>query len=545
MKKSILKNILSLMALGALAVSCNDWLDSVPNKSGIPEETVWETEKNAVAYLNGFYTYIDKYGQFGGNQYSGALTESLTDAFKYGTATLGYRAGHENQYVMKPEVITVGSNHLSLWSTAYTNIRRINQYLRDMKLYSTYGEEKEQVWEAQARFLRALVYFNLAKRHPGVILYEEMPTDGQKARCTEEEMWDFIEADLEYAAKYLPEKWDAANTGRVTYGAVKAFESRVFLYAKRWQKAYDAAVEVEKLEQKGIYGLVSDYTQAWKGSNKEAILEFYHRSTNGPGHSFDQNYVPACDGYEYGATGTPTQEMVECYETKDGKKFDWTPWHEGDSTSRPPFEILEPRFAASVIYPGSVWKGRTMDCCVGGVNGEYTDYDSEPYSWGKTVTGYFLKKLLDEKLIDVKGTASSQTWVDIRYAEVLLNKAEAAYMLDLDPAEYQNPMNRVRDRVGLPAKESTGEDWFADYRNERKVELAYEGHLYWDMVRWRLCHIEYNNYRCHGFKIEDGKYTYVDVDNADRRFLERQYVVPIPADEIRNNSLIEQFPEWK
>lgn len=533
------------MALGTVAVSCNDWLDGVPNKSGISQETVWDTEENAVAYLNGFYTYIDKYGQFGGNQYSGALTESLTDAFKYGTATLGYRAGHENQYVMKPEVITVGSNHLSLWSTAYANIRRINQYLRDMRKYSTYGEEKEVVWEAQARFLRALVYFNLAKRHPGVILYDELPTDGQKARCTEEEMWDFIEADLEFAAAHLPEKWDAANTGRVTYGAVKAFESRVFLYAKRWQKAYDAAVEVEKLEEKGIYGLVSDYTQAWKGSNKEAILEFYHRSTNGPAHYFDQNYVPACDGYAYGATGTPTQEMVESYETKDGEKFDWTPWHEGDSTSRPPFEILEPRFAASVIYPGSVWKGRTMDCCVGGVNGEYTDYDSEPYAWGKTVTGYFLKKLLDEKLIDVNGTASSQTWVDIRYAEVLLNKAEAAYMLKLDASEYQTPMNRVRARVGLPAKESTGEEWFADYRNERKVELSYEGHLYWDMVRWRLCHIEYNNYRCHGFKIEDGNYTYVDVDNADRRFLERQYVVPIPADEIRNNSLIEQFPEWK
>ena len=67
-------------------------------------------------------------------------------------------------------------------------------------------------------------------------------------------------------------------------------------------------------------------------------------------------------------------------------------------------------------------------------------------------------------------------------------------------------MNRVRARKGvnLPGKNSSGDAWFADYRNERKVELAYEGHLFWDMRRWRLAHIEYNNYRCHGFKIVNG-----------------------------------------
>lgn len=545
MKKSIYFNIISLFALGSAAVSCNDWLDGVPNKSGISEEVVWETEATATSYLDGFYTYISKYGQFGGNQYSGALTESLCDALKYGSSTLGYRAGHENQYVMQPEVITVGSNHLSLWSTAYANIRRMNQFLRDMRKYSTYGEEKEIEWEAQLRYLRAMVYFNLAKRHPGVILYDELPTDGQKARATEEETWDFIEQDLEFAAAHLPKTWNAENAGRITYGAVKAFESRVFLYAKRWQKAYDAAVEVEKLEREGLYGLVSNYSQSFKGDNKEAIVQFKYVAANGPAHYFDQGYVPACDGYEFGATGTPTQEMVECYETKTGEKFDWTPWHEGTNTSRPPYEDLEPRFAASVIYPGSTWKGRVMDCSVDGTNGVYMDYDSEGYSWGKTTTGYFLKKLMDESLIDVIGTPSHQTWVDIRYAEVLLNKAEAAYMLNKSESEYQAPMNRVRARVGLPPKTSTGEEWFADYRNERKVELSYEGHLYWDMVRWRRCHIEYNNYRCHGFKIEGGQYQYVDVDHADRRYLERTYVVPIPADEMRNNSLIEQYDEWK
>lgn len=543
MKRNFIK-IISCIAIAAAATSCNDWLDGVPNKSGVSEETVWDTPENASAYVSGFYTFIDKYGQFGGNQYSGALTESLTDAFKYGSSALVARGGHNNQYVMMPEVITVGSHYYSVWSTAYGNIRRINQFLRDMEKYSTFDEESEKIWEAQARFFRAYVYFQLAKRHPGVILYDELPTDGQRDRSTEEETWDFIEKDLDFAASVLPKTWPSTDEGRITYGAVMGFKSRVMLYAKRWQKAYDAAAEVEKLEQEGIYGLVNDYTQAWKGKNKEALIQFFYATSNGPSHSFDQNYVPECDGYAYGATGTPTQEMVECYETKDGQEFDWTPWHDGTATTRPPYEDLEPRFHASIIYPGSSWKGRVMDCSEDGINGVYMDYDSQNYSWGKTTTGYFLKKLLDETLIDVNGTPSHQTWVELRYAEVLLNKAEAAYMLGKSASEYQALMNRVRARVNLPAKTSEGEEWLADYRKERKVELAYEGHLFWDMVRWRRCHIDYNNYRCHGFKINDGEYKYVDVDGADRRFLEKTYIVPIPADELRNNLLLKQYPEW-
>ncbi|MDE6239303.1 MAG: RagB/SusD family nutrient uptake outer membrane protein, partial [Muribaculaceae bacterium] len=299
MKRNFIK-IISCIAITAAATSCNDWLDGVPNKNSISEETVWDTPENASAYVSGFYTFIDKYGQFGGNQYSGALTEALTDAFKYGSSALVARGGHNNQYVMMPEVITVGSHYYSVWSTAYGNIRRINQFLRDMEKYSTFDEESEKIWEAQARFFRAYVYFQLAKRHPGVILYDELPTDGQRDRATEEETWDFIEQDLDFAASVLPKAWPSSDEGRITYGAVMGFKSRVMLYAKRWQKAYDAAAEVEKLEQEGIYGLVNDYTQAWKGKNKEALIQFFYAINNGPAHAFDKNYVPECDGYAYG-----------------------------------------------------------------------------------------------------------------------------------------------------------------------------------------------------------------------------------------------------
>lgn len=134
--------------------------------------------------------------------------------------------------------------------------------------------------------------------------------------------------------------------------------------------------------------------------------------------------------------------MVESYEDKNGNKVDWSEWH-GTTTKEPPYDQLEPRFAATIIYRGCTWKGRVMDCSVGGTNGAFMAYREQSYSYGKTTTGYFLRKLLDEKLIDVKGTKSSQAWVEIRFAEVLLNKAEAAYRLN-KTGEAQSLMNRVR-----------------------------------------------------------------------------------------------------
>ncbi|MCS3313483.1 hypothetical protein NXX38_16910 [Bacteroides sp. BFG-637] len=127
---------------------------------------------------------------------------------------------------------------------------------------------------------------------------------------------------FDFASTYLPEAWNAANKNRVTKGAAYALKSRAMLYAERWQDAYNAANEVIKLK---LYDLVDDYAQAWKGNNVESILEFDYDQDTGPNHDFDQYHVPQCDGWDYGALGTPTQEMVESYETKNGQKVDWTP----------------------------------------------------------------------------------------------------------------------------------------------------------------------------------------------------------------------------
>ena len=541
MKNIWIKTTMSLCLAASLS-SCNDWLDGVTQTATVSDDIVWQDAANIDKNVNAFYTYLNKYGQFGDAQFQGSLTESLTDAFKYGSVSLGHRAGHPNNYVFNPEVVSPDGCLYNVWtqSLAYGGIRQINQFLEMQKQYSKFSKEENARWEAQARFFRAFLYFQLAKRHGGVIIYKELPSYNEKAISTAEETWKFSAEDLDYAAANLPAEWAAVNKGRITKGAAYAFKSRAMLYAEKWQEAYDAASEVEKLN---LYDLVANYADAWKGHNKEAIIEFDYNKDSGPNHSFDQYYVPQCDGYDFGGLGTPTQEMVEAYETKDGKTVDWTKWHT-KTTEVPPYANLEPRFAATIIYAGCTWKGKKMDCSVGGTNGAFMSYREQPYSYGKTTTGYFLRKLMDETLTDVKSVKSSQPWVELRFAEVLLNKAEAAYRLN-KYSEAQNLLNRVRARVGLPGKSNTGETWFKDYRKERKVELAYEGHLFWDMRRWKLAHIEYNNYRCHGMKIANGTYEYVDCDGQDRKFLQKLYVLPVPTSELKNNKQAVQYDEWK
>ena len=537
MKKIFKITILATLLAGF--TSCDKWLDLTPTDS-LSSKIVWEEKSSVDLYVNGFYTYLNKYGQFGTLQFNSSLTESLTDAFKYGSYALGSKAGDPNNYVFNPSVITSAACLYDNWSSAYDEIRRINQFLNSMEKYSSFSAAQNTQWEAQARFFRAFVYFQLAKRHGGVILYTSIDQmTNNKARSTEKETWDLIESDLDYANTNLPVAWASpADNGRLTKYASFAFKSRAMLYAERWQDAYNAADSVINSNQ---YGLVDNYSNACAGNNKESILEFDYNTT-GPYHTFDRDYCPLSDNYSFGGLGTPTQEMVECYENADGTKMDWTTYHSTTAT-RPPYENLEPRFKASIIYPGCTWKGNVMQNSVNGTYGSFMAYRAQPYTYGYTTTGYFLRKLMDESHIDLQGVYSTQPWVEIRYAEVLLNKAEAAYRLN-KVGVAQDAMNLVRTRVNLPGKFTTGDQWFKDYRNERKVELAYEGQLFWDMRRWKLADTEYNGYRCHGFKITGNNYEYIDVDYQDRKFLKKTYILPIPDSELQNNSLILQYDEW-
>ena len=452
-----------------------------------------------------------------------------------------------------PERITPAQNLLDEWADSYLRIRRINEFLVSMERNSTFSDSENLLYEAQARFFRAYCYFQLAKRHGGVILYTDMDLVKDKNRSTEEETWQLIADDLDFAAVNLPVKWDAANSGRVTRYAAWALKSRAMLYAKRWQDAVNAA---DSVILNGGYALAPTYEEGYAGGNSESIFEYDYDPTGlQVYHNFDRNYVPygdyaLCGADENSSGATPTQEMVEYYEDKNGNPVDWTPWHT-TTTTPPPYDQLEPRFHATILYCGSTWKGNKIIPTPDGVHGRFLQYGTQTYAKGQTTTGYYLRKLLNEDIVDDLLTRNSnQPWVELRLAEVYLNRAEARYMLG-DNAGALEDINVIRHRAELPDKTGlSGDALFEAIRHERLIELAYEGHLYWDMRRWRLSHVEYNNYRCHGIKITGSEsagytYEYVDCDGQDRKFLEKLYVFPVPDSETLNNSAIEQYDEWK
>ncbi len=542
-----MKKIAKLVSVAFLAftvTSCNDWLDDVENKSSVDDVAVFQSQETIDYYVDGFYTWLSSYGQLDTNnkQFNGSWTEAMTDIFKYSGFNTTSRAGQPNLYAELAVPMSTDGNLLSCWDHAYTSIRRINQFLTLENQYATgYRQDLRNKWQAQARMMRAFMYFQLAKRHGGsVIIYDALPEGPNKARSTAEDVWNFIEADLDFAAENLPEKWDDANAGRFTKYAALAFKSRAMLYAERWQAAYDAADAVIKSNK---FDLMPKYADAWKGGNIESIIEYRYNAQLGPNTQFDFYYTPSTDGSTGACGGAPTQELVESYEKADGTEMDWTPWH-GTTTTPPPYDQLEPRFAATILYPGCTWKGITLDMSVNGKNVQFVEYGTVPTVIGNTCSGYLVRKLLNENMTDVVNIKSAQPWVELRFAEVLLNFAEAAYRLN-KTVEAQDALGRVRARVGLPRKNSTGTKFFADYRNERKLELAFEGQLYWDMVRWKLCATEYNNYRRHGVKVDNGSYTYVEVDNTDLRYSDKCYVLPAPQTEVNNNNLFQQYENWK
>ncbi len=543
-----MKRFIYIFFIIPFVTGCGEFLDPDPTDR-LSDKLFWEKESSTDLYINSLYTYIPEYGNFGTSQFNdGLLTEGMTGMLKYGSYSAG--GGNANRIVLDPYFVTADqSQGLVIWTTAYNRIRRVNEFISSMKKYATYSDEIKNRYEAQARFIRAFLYYQLLLRTNRVVLYDDLPVSNNKPLGTEAECWDFVENDLNFAAQHLPINWSVDQNGRITKGAAFAMKSRAMLVAKRWEKARDAARDVIGLTDNGakVYELNGVYKDAFKSyfsGNKESILEFRYQLP-APYHTFDRKFAPAGDWANNGGAACPTQEMVEEYELATGGKADWSAWR-GKTTETPPYALLEPRFHASVLYNDANWKGRKIESFVGGTD-SYIDYGFQPLTYGKTTTGYYLRKYLDEGIADISTTFSSQPWIEIRLAEVYLNLAEACYRIG-ETGDANDAIEAVRNRVNLPYSDKTGDDLFEAIRHERKVELAFEGFHYWDLRRWRVAHEELNNVRFHGLKITKSgailTYEYVDVDKADRKFPERFYNFPIPVAEIANNTSLSQVNLW-
>ncbi len=534
--------------------SCNNYLDLSPTDSA-SDKLVWSNATYAQLAVNDFYHYIYYLGTFGDGDCSAGMTEGLTDIFKYGSSNYNAKCYIPSEIAYGGTTLSVNyvDTYLGSWTAVYEYIRRVNEAIYSMNKYSSFTDAETKSLMGQMRFFRGFLYFNLMKRYKEVIIYDEDLTKYSKtmALSTESQGWDFVEADLKYAAENLSAS--AVPNNGITKGAAFAMLSRTMLYAQRWDVAKAAA---DSVIQSGKYSLTSSYANAFRLGSTEAILQYgFDQSNYSVYHSFDSYYAPggdkANDGNAMtGGFGTPTQELVESYELADGSGFpDWSDWHTtAGTTDTPPYSKLEPRFAATVLYNGSTWKNRTIQPYVDGTDGWCT-WLTDAAPEGRTTTGYYLRKLVDESHHFTTTQNSTQPWTVLRYAEVLLNYAEACYETS-DTKDANAALRQVRSRVGLPYTDKTGNELMAAIRQERKVELAFEDLYYWDMRRWGLASTAFTNYRTHGLKIvknADGSFTYsyVECDRKDREFPSKMYQFPMPVAEVEDNTAVSQYDNWK
>ena len=546
-----MKKLFFLTAALAALVSCNKTLDLTPTDR-VSAKTLWETTTDAEYSVNHLYSYL--WGYYSAPTAAG-LTEALTDEFKYTSYNFNAMAYIPSYLAYFESTVTAQTIdvYLGMWGSLYVAIRETNEAINYLHTYGQMKDEDKTRLEAELRFLRGYFYFELIKRYKDVILYDEDLTAivKDKAVSPENEGWDMVQADLDYAAANLPAA--AAAHGRINKGMAYGMLSRAMLYAKRYDAVITAANAVAELG----YSLEPNYADACGKSlaagNREAILQYTFDYATGLTHSFDFYYTPggdfAIEDMKGGAYAVPTQEIVESYELATGGFPSWSAWH-ASTTNTPPYGLLEPRFQATILYNGAPWKGRTIEPYVGGTDG-WTTWKTDKEPKGKTVTGYYLRKHVDESY-DVTTSGSSHPFTLLRYGEVLLNKAEACYRTE-DNAGANAAVREIRSRVGLPYTDKNGDNLWKAIVQERKVELAFEGLRYWDLRRWEVAALPYpdglSGYQQHGLKIEpEGsgfRYTYVSVDEKNRNFPERMYRFPMPKSELESNSLVNQYDEWK
>ena len=403
-------------------------------------------------------------------------------------------------------------------------------------------------FKAEAHVARAYYYAELIKMFGGVPIVESHTDDGQMiARSSYEEVVEYIVKEIDDHKADLALNWNdfSEREGRFTLGAALAIKARVLLYAasplhnesndvKKWERAAAAVNELVSSTDLS-YSLAPDYGSYFIGGNPLSSSETIYAVRSWQANTMEANNYPiTTQGGKSGAT--PSHNLVAAYE------------YVGTPDPTDPYANRDPRLAASIVTNGSTWNGRTIDQSAGGSD------DMAKANTSKT--GYYLKKFLTDGLNLTQGATAQHNWVAYRWAEVLLNYAEAvneAYGPDVVPAGFamsaREALQQVRNRASadLPAVTASDKDSFRKaVKHERRIELAFEDHRYWDLLRWKDA-MEVLNNPILGVKVtkNGNTFSYEVAEVATRTFYERNYYLPFLRSEIENsNNTLEQNPQY-
>lgn len=448
-----------------------------------------------------------------------------------------------------------------LWARSYRSIRECNYALSLLPNMSLSAAHKTRL-EGELKFIRAFRYQDLIRNYGGVVLMGDkvvnLSDNLQDAslfkRATIKESIDYAVAQLDDATSKLPLNNDNSwLLGRATKGAALALKSRLLLYAASplynagtWANAVTAAQAVIALNKYGIY--TGGYGNLFLiNENNETIFERLYTKNANHTHLEIAN---GPNGYGGWAGNTPLQNLVDDYEMKNGKPItDPTSGYDPNN----PYVNRDPRFAATVLYNGATYRGESVDSFIPGGK----DSKDGPSNWNTTKTGYYLKKFMNDAypLQNPWGNAGFQPWIYFRYAEILLNFAEAAneaYGPDATPAgstlSARAAINQIRSRPGINMPELTGglsQSQMRDaIRYERRVELAFEEHRFYDVRRWKIADVTENKPAAGVIitKNANGSFSYTPKVALDgRTFASKHYWLPIPRAEIQaSNGQLQQ-----
>ena len=548
----------ALLAAAALSFASCSSVDLDPTNQ-YDVAYAMSSEANANLYVNYFYQVIAQWGQFGSCALGGAnsnMSDGLTDILKYGGIVGG--TGDCNLIMTVSGQQSVSRNYFDSWTSGYSWIRRFNEALKYLDMYkSKFSESQYSRIKAEILFFRAHVEFMMMRCHAsakdglGIILYDtldQMSIDTKDTpRASLEQSWDAIERDARYAMEHLPEPATAA--GRVHRYAAAALMARAMLYAERYDKALEA---VQVVEASTLYGYIDDYASIFKTLDNSEVIWGFGYASGTLTHSFDLNYSMPGDyclsGSKGGGWAGPTQEFVDAFDRADGSPY--VPDADRFITNEN-VGARDPRLAACVLYNGAIWKDRALECFEGGVDQKYMPYGSVN-SPGNTVTGYYMRKLLDETNTDFQLNGSYQPWPEYRYAELQLIKAEClAKAQDWDGA--RSTLSALRKaRFGredvITAPISDWESALDAILHERMIELCYEGHRFWDLRRTGRARATLDGKKYTGvlWKPSGAGFTAesVSADMGARRYPDNFDRFPLPQTEISNNTQAKQNADW-
>jgi hypothetical protein len=493
-----------------------------------------------------------------GRSFEYALWATLTDEAIYNN--------DDNTWVIQRGLLAPENTGIAgtIWGRSYRSIRECNFALSKLPEVQMSEEHKARL-KAELQFIRAFRYHDLIRNYGGVVLMgdkvynlsDNLQEEFLFTRSSLQECMDYVMSELDQAVAGLPADNNGSwLLGRATKGAALAIQSRLALYAASplyntgtWAEAVTAAQNVINLNKYSLYQ--GGYDKLFHDANNSENI--FARVYTLKARHVCLEIANAPNGYGGWGGNLPLQNLVDDYLMDNG-----LPITDPASGYDPqnPYENRDPRFAATILYNGSMYRGRTIETFTPGGKDSKDGRDN----WNTSKTGYYLRKFMNDAYpIDNPWDVSGlQPWYYFRYAEILLNFAEAAneaYGPDAVPAgstlSARAAINQIRSRAGVNMPEvpmgTSQSDLREIIRTERRVELAFEEHRFYDVRRWKIAE-QTENEPANGINITKNGNTFnyaTKVALDGRQFQSRMYWLPIPRSEIQaSGNKLEQNPGY-